>query len=124
VRRAGQVACWGDNAAGQLGGGGRGEKKRHAPVAMAGLVQVAELALGGSHACARTTPGRVVCWGGNDVGQLGAAGASRTSPVAVRGVDDAVSIAMGTRHACAARRKGDATCWGGNEFGALGPRPL
>jgi alpha-tubulin suppressor-like RCC1 family protein len=124
LRRAGQVACWGDNAAGQLGGGARGEKKTYAPVAMAGLAQVGEIALGGSHGCARLTTGRVVCWGGNDKGQLGASGSSRTSPVAVRGVDDALSIATGAKHSCAARKKGDATCWGGNEFGALGPRPL
>jgi alpha-tubulin suppressor-like RCC1 family protein len=123
-RRAGQIACWGDNASGQLGAGARGEPKRYEPVAMAGLAQIVELALGGSHACARQGNGRVVCWGANDQGQLGAAGPSRTAAVAVRGLEDAVSLGMGTRHGCAARKRGDAVCWGTNEFGALGPRPL
>lgn len=125
-RRGGQIACWGDNKGGQLGAGARGEPKRHEPVAMAGLVQVVELSLGGGHGCARQSNGRVLCWGSNDAGQLGPLGPGvRTgAPVAVRGVQDAVSIAMGARHGCAARKGGDATCWGSNEFGALGPRPL
>lgn len=119
-RRAGQIACWGDNAGGQLGNGARGEPKRYEPVAMAGLAQVEELALGAAHGCARQKSGTVLCWGANDTGQLG----SPRSGAAVKGLLDATAIAMGARHGCAVRGKGDVACWGTNEFGALGPRPL
>lgn len=119
-RRAGQISCWGDNAGGQLGAGARGEPKRYEPVAMAGLVQVEELSLGAGHGCARQKSGTVVCWGANDVGQLG----NVRTGAAVKGLVDASAIGLGARHSCAVRGKGDVACWGGNEFGALGPRPL
>ncbi len=68
------VACWGENASGQLGVGDT--KDRPAPTKVPGLAKVTALALGGHHSCALTEAGEVWCWGGNQHGQLGGAKAS------------------------------------------------
>lgn len=125
-RRDGSVACWGDNASGQLGPGAGRDAKRHEPVVVAGLRDVVELALGGNHSCARQKSKGVLCWGGNEHGQLGhiASPKQRNVPTLVQGLTDAIDLALGERHSCAARARGDAACWGRNLHGALGPRTL
>ena len=49
------------------------------------LSGAAEIALGGSHSCARLTDATVRCWGANVVGQLGREW-SISTPVAVIGL--------------------------------------
>ena len=43
----------------------------HAPTKVAGVSGAVEIVVGASHACARTGDGTVLCWGQNDLGQLG-----------------------------------------------------
>ncbi|MBX7081143.1 MAG: hypothetical protein K1X88_18225 [Nannocystaceae bacterium] len=124
-RKGGPIACWGDNGSGQLGAGARHERKRHEPVAVAGLSQIVALAGGGNHSCALGHNGRVSCWGGNEAGQLGtSASAPHESPHVIRHLEHATALALGAHHGCAARSDGDVVCWGSNEHGALGSRPL
>ncbi|MFV8750328.1 RCC1 repeat-containing protein [Nannocystaceae bacterium ST9] len=80
----GRLACWGDNAAGQ--GGFEGASATTPRASLQGL-DVAELALGRDHSCARLRSGEVACWGANDRGQLGDGGRSVVpDPVEVEGL--------------------------------------
>ena len=69
-RSDGSFECWGSNERGQLGIGavGGGELT---PRSVRGLSNGADLALGGNHACVRRPLGEVLCWGSNDIGQVG-----------------------------------------------------
>ncbi len=65
------VACWGDNANGQLGDGTTAD--RALPVDVVGLgVPVSAISSGDAHVCAiAEIADRVLCWGHNGAGQLG-----------------------------------------------------
>jgi alpha-tubulin suppressor-like RCC1 family protein len=41
------------------------------PQEVVGGVHFAQVSVGGSHVCAKTTSGTTYCWGRNDSGQLG-----------------------------------------------------
>jgi alpha-tubulin suppressor-like RCC1 family protein len=126
VRRGGSVWCWGDNSAAQLGPGAGRERKRDIPVALDGLKEVAALAGGDKHTCARLQAGRMVCWGANEHAQLGhkAAPTHRASPTPVGRVVGALDMALGAAHTCALLQRGEVVCWGQADYGALGPRRL
>jgi hypothetical protein len=116
-----RVICWGVNSYGQLGVEDRYDGSVPDGI-VPGLSDVAEVAAGGGHTCARKLTGQVVCWGANDFGQLGDgnSGSSRSQPRDVAEVSDAVSIAAGEEHTCAVRRGGQLACWGENVGGGLG----
>ncbi len=113
------AACWGTNASGQLGDGGTAG--RPGPGAVPGLANVAEVAAGPGHTCARGTGGQAWCWGANDRGQLGdGAYAPRAVPAAVPGLAGVTGVGVGTAHGCALLGDGSAHCWGGDRHGELG----
>ncbi|PRP90232.1 Regulator of chromosome condensation (RCC1) repeat protein [Enhygromyxa salina] len=66
-----RVSCWGANGSGQGGFAGAS-----APTPRPGVqgLDVASLALGLDHSCARLRSGEVACWGANAHGQLGDGG--------------------------------------------------
>ena len=78
------VVCWGRNREGQLGAG---MTESSMPVAVLGrrdgtdshLGNVAELALGAFHSCARHDDGPITCWGDDSFDQLGASARNRTN---------------------------------------------
>lgn len=123
------VRCWGDNYYGALGDGTFTASTR--PVEVAGLSDVAALAVGVMHACAVTDQGHVYCWGRAVFGELGYtvdgdAGSPDPndpgSPVARRvpGLNDAVEVVAGEDHTCASRTNGQVLCWGRNDHFQLG----
>jgi alpha-tubulin suppressor-like RCC1 family protein len=115
--RAGGVECWGDNSAGQLGDGTTVD--REWPVAVAGLRDVAQVAVGFRHSCARTVKGALFCWGDDAFGQLGdGASLTRTAPAHL--LDGVVEVTLGLAHSCARQADGAVLCWGANEEGQLG----
>lgn len=69
-----------------------------------------------------TSAGGVVCWGSNELGQLGNGAIGGVSgPVAVQGVSSSViAIAAGYDHTCALGSGGGVECWGYNGQGQLG----
>ena len=114
------VRCWGAGGAGELGGGARGALHADLPVAVRLLRGVAEIAAGGSHTCARTLAGTVLCWGANADGQLGdGTTTDRAVPTMVRGIPVVVQLAAGSSHTCARTAEGAVWCWGANTFGQL-----
>ena len=126
----GDLKCWGNNYHGVLGDGTSGTGNRTTPlrVNLGDGVKAAAVTAGDDHVCALLTSGSVMCWGGNDFGQVGdgTSGTNRTSPVAVNlGVDEhnnpvtATAVVAGNNHTCAITSVGLA-CWGSGGSGQLG----
>ncbi len=97
------VYCWG--AKGVTGS----DLQTSTPTVVAGLNQVAQLALGDQHSCALLADATVRCWGYD----------GRT-PTEVVGLRDVLEIASGRSHICARLRDGSVHCWGDNRWGQLG----
>ena len=67
----GGVRCWGVNVAGQIGDGTQHTLVPLPPPAIDVLTGVQQVASGATFTCALLTTGRVRCWGGNSLGELG-----------------------------------------------------
>lgn len=116
-----KVKCWGNNTSGPLGNGstsGVFSSPQEVSTLTSGVTQ---LALGGSHTCARVNGG-AKCWGRNTEGQLGDGSTTvRTSPVNVTDLNTGVrKIAAGRFHTCALLDDRTVRCWGRNVEGQLG----
>ena len=89
-----------------------------------GVVQVEN---GDTHACARLTTGRAMCWGTGDENRLGFNGISDSNRAGfVQGVGDVgqltqiAQLSLGAAHSCARLTTGQARCWGENQNRQLG----
>lgn len=113
------VACWGDNAFGQLL---TDSLSSAVPLTISGVSDVSAISAGGRHTCALGTGGSVTCWGWNRNGQLGdgTTNALVGSPVTVSGISKAREVVAGANHSCALRDDGAVLCWGDNADGQLG----
>ena len=144
----GTVNCWGDNGSGQLGRGVRSGAATIDPVdgigpdglVMGGVApalvpdlnQVAGLATGFQHTCARKTGGTVFCWGENNRLQLGmgtnefgvADSGERLSPSVVSGLAGVRGLGAGYFGTCAVTATNEVYCWGSNEHGQVGNNTL
>jgi alpha-tubulin suppressor-like RCC1 family protein len=114
----GATKCWG-------GGGGAlaaGERSGTFPKATIALLEDATaFSLEESLGCARMRDSTVLCWGRNDVGQVGdGTTVLRLAPVPVQGLRDVVQVAVNRESACARLDDGTVWCWGGNHAGQLG----
>jgi alpha-tubulin suppressor-like RCC1 family protein len=117
LRSGGTVACFGNNAQGQLGlpsvSGAQGYAEE---LSMSG---VSSLAAGAVHTCA-VASGKVYCWGDNNSGQLGTQAASPvTAPAEVPGISGATQVSTGNYATCARLNDGTMKCWGRNQYGEL-----
>ena len=127
----GAAKCWGEGGHNRLG---RGSSTSDAttPVDVSGLTSgVTQISAGDDHTCA-VVDGRALCWGRNQVSQLGDNTATqRNTPVQVVRVTSpgppatttpitgVTQIATGEFHSCAVV-DGGALCWGYALFGQLG----
>ncbi|HMV69495.1 MAG TPA: hypothetical protein PKA64_21815, partial [Myxococcota bacterium] len=131
----GSVACWGENASGQLGTGDTddlGGAAADLPIGRVDLgtgASAIDLAVGADHACALLDTGDIVCWGRNASGQLGVGDTADVgdepgemgdllAPVDVSGVT--VDLSAGGDTTCALSIAGAIRCWGANDHGQLG----
>lgn len=129
VQQDGQVLCWGDNHAGQLGQGDvEHDTFQPRPVPLVG--KALSVAAGREHTCVLLEDRTVQCWGHGIEGELGD-GLSRDSltPVRVKAPEPAggtapleqvTAITAGDQHTCALVEGGSVYCWGSNAFGQLG----
>jgi alpha-tubulin suppressor-like RCC1 family protein len=121
LRTNGQVACWGDNLVGELGNGSDAGSQSSVPVPVVTLSDATQIAAGDDHACALRAGGTMVCWGGNQEGELGNASTTpSTVPVPVATITGVTSIAAGLVFSCASLQTGAVYCWGSNTNGQLG----
>jgi alpha-tubulin suppressor-like RCC1 family protein len=78
-----------------------------------GAIGITSLGAGHAHACAARTDGAVLCWGSNDVGQLGD---NTHNPHAdaepVPALVSFATVAAGPDYSCALTSSGDTWCWG------------
>jgi alpha-tubulin suppressor-like RCC1 family protein len=74
------------------------------------------------HACASTVDGRTLCWGRNDLGNLGTGDTVGPSsvPVSVQTPLPLSALTAGYNHSCGLGPGGVPYCWGLNAFAALG----
>ncbi|MGQ0799719.1 MAG: RCC1 domain-containing protein [Pseudomarimonas sp.] len=122
VTAARRLKCWGANFDGRLGNGST--TTSNVPVDVLGLgdVDVLDVSIGRSHACALLAGGGVKCWGTNAFGQIGDGSTeARLTAVDVVGLGSGVrSISAGFFHTCAVTETGAMRCWGINSSGQLG----
>jgi alpha-tubulin suppressor-like RCC1 family protein len=132
----GDVRCWGRGTVGRLGLGNTnsiGDNEAItsvSPIKFPTGFKVKQIAVGGSHTCALSEEGKVICWGGNSSGQLGYGDITdrgdtpETTPdkLGFVGLPPVKSIVSGTSasHICAILVSGEVRCWGRNDVGQLG----
>jgi alpha-tubulin suppressor-like RCC1 family protein len=137
----GTVKCWGNNLSGQIGDG-TATPVYWAPIVIAGLTNVIQIALGGGHTCALLSDRTVKCWGGNQTGELGYPTTTKCSdpanpattvdcsrtPTIVPGLATVTQIGVAGEEqsfetsglSCAVLADSTAKCWGVNTSGQLG----
>lgn len=120
--RDGELWCWGDNRAGQLGlGSGPSEPKlRPQQVAAGADVEWVRVAAGAQHTCALRNPGVLACWGDDSHKQLGNSQGVRSRDQQRFWARDLVQLDCGGNNCCAVRREGELYCWGDNAQGSVG----
>jgi alpha-tubulin suppressor-like RCC1 family protein len=81
---------------------------------------------GDRHTCVLRTDGELVCWGANDLGQLGDSDAP-FEPLPVLAVatepDDRIVEVSALRHTCVRSENGNVRCWGDNASNQVDPAP-
>ncbi|MBI4705514.1 MAG: hypothetical protein HY744_30845 [Deltaproteobacteria bacterium] len=133
VEPNGDLWCWGNNSAGELGDGTTID--RHSPHESGpSLTQVLSVSVGGGHTCAIRRDGSLWCWGDNCDGELGL-GHNKcpahldppiSTPQQVFPSSTPVrAVSLGFSHTCAIMHTGKAMCWGWNVTDQLGigPKP-
>jgi len=116
----GEVYCWGDNRAGQVGDATLASH-RDAPTPVAsGGVAFSRVAAGGAASCALTVGGSPYCWGQFSAPSPASYTALGVLPTPVPGSPTLVELTVGSTHACGLDPSGNAYCWGDNYFGQLG----
>lgn len=110
----GELYCWGDNQQGQLA-----EDPLALPMSdglrLVVVPPAADLAVGNEHTCIRADE-QVLCWGRNDVGQVGdgsqlQANTPMTVPLPAGPIE---RLEAGPNHTCAVMTSGELYCWGSN----------
>lgn len=117
-----RLYCWGSDSDGQLATNGGGDTL--APAASVGGDNTANswkaLSIGYSHACGIGTDTKVYCWGYNNRGQVGKAGASdQLTPYQVSPDAGWSVISAGDSRSCGLKGT-TAYCWGYGGYGERG----
>ncbi len=116
---AGQVWCWGDNREAELGADvGEGTRTPTRVDALA-AVTVTQIAVGGSHTCARTDRDALWCWGHQLNGEILGSGEPGSYPPTEVDVGPVSQVSAGGFTTCA-RLAGTVTCWGDSFWGQAG----
>jgi alpha-tubulin suppressor-like RCC1 family protein len=114
VTAEGKAYCWGSNRYGQLGNG-EGSGVYTSPVA-AVSERSFKIVRAGSHdfTCGVTLDDTLLCWGHNDLSQLGRGTDTKEEliPESPVGLSTAIAVDGAWAHTCAIATDGSAYCWG------------
>ncbi len=115
------VWCWGANFYGQIGVNSQNMFFPN-PTQVATISGVTDLYSSGlsQHTCARTSAGKVWCWGRNDSSQIGSSSASTRAPYNVIALDTSTMISTGSNTTCGLSSSGEITCRLLNNAGQAG----
>ncbi len=118
----GTLWTWGDNAAGQLGNGGKGWPAGSAfPLRVGAQRSWRAVSAGEGYTLAIAADGTLWSWGKNTYGQLGDGTLlEHLLPQQVGGDNDWIDISAGQAHALARKSDGTLWAWGRNHVGQLG----
>jgi alpha-tubulin suppressor-like RCC1 family protein len=120
VLRAGTLACFGGNSQGQLGLGQASEAEL-TPVAVPLPEPIAQVVAGLAVSCARSTSGRVWCWGDDSLGRLARVPVgSQLSPLEIRLPVPISQLALNSDFVLALGSDGRLFGWGDDSEGTLG----
>jgi alpha-tubulin suppressor-like RCC1 family protein len=124
------VACWGNDASGQLGVAAGTPIPNGQPMVVQSafggpLSDVLSLSLGSDHACAiaytgSVTPGggyATLCWGNNANSQSGASGVEHNIATPVPGQTGVLMLSTGHFSSCSQDADFAFRCWGSNSYG-------
>lgn len=126
----GAVRCWGDGSVGATGAPAvddASDAGAPATFTVTGLSDATQISAGGTTSCAVKKDGSAVCWGGNDLGQLGLETSPAQSdqdphptpaPVKITGAVQRIDV--GQAGVCAVTAAGALVCWGDNSQAQLG----
>jgi alpha-tubulin suppressor-like RCC1 family protein len=116
VQANGQLACWPSTLPEMA------LSSERVAALVPGLIDVVQVEVSSTHACARLSSGQVTCWGSNEFGQLGdGTTTSRGLPGArVVGLTDAAEVSG----SCARRANGQVVCWGSDGLGRISLVPV
>lgn len=119
LREDGQVRCWGNDAAAELGGGAPSRGLGQRIVSLPGGEKATQVGSGFKSACALTASGRVACWGSNHVGELGRGieSAQERAPGFVAGDSRYLAMSVGGSMVCAITVTHALACWGSTHRG-------
>ncbi len=113
IMKDGTMKCW---------------EKYTSPVAsvVTGIADAKQIAVGYGHRCILNSAGKVLCWGSNDLGQLGLGVSSNTIavPTETPGLGIVKQIVTGDFHTCALTTENRVKCWGANFNGQIGTSVL
>jgi alpha-tubulin suppressor-like RCC1 family protein len=122
----GTVGCFGMDNLGQLGDGLHGSTTFNTNTigqSVGSGMLLHGVSAGARHACALDPSNNLVCWGSNDVGQLGTGTNTNVQPPTQVTAPSGVhfrAVAAGEDHTCAIGTDDHVYCWGSNVYAQIG----
>jgi len=121
------LTCWGLDSHGALGNGDSDTSDKYTPqtITTPSDRKVVKVEPGAMHTCILLDDGGVMCWGRDNLGQLGNGDTSDTIHAPSSNVElpegrAATDLSVGDHHSCALLDNGSVACWGQNNHGQLG----
>ncbi len=125
----GKIKCWGDNDDGECGtegeafGDAPGEMETLSYLSFSKSEAIVAIGLSNNNSCAAFSDGAIICWGFNELGQLGqgdtlsrgklpASSVSAISPISFSTSDSIFELSLAYQSPCAHLSDGTIKCWG------------